>query len=104
MNMETLARFTKAAQEDQKKAARLFLKQLEEKDQVILEHLIDAAVWKERDLASFDDTKAVVPILGPWGRFYFVTTFYRGKLKPRVTPRGLKALAQGLVDVLATEV
>lgn len=103
MNMETFARFTQAAQEDEKKAARLFLKRLKETDQVILERLLDAAVWKEQDLASFDALNEAKPIVGRWGQFYLVSTSYRGDLEPRITPRGLKALAQGLVHVLATE-
>lgn len=103
MNMETLARSTQAALKDKKEAARLLLKQLEKKDQRILERLLDAATWKERDLASFDASKYVLPIEGAWGRFYLVSTFYRGEIAPRLTPRGLKALAQGLVDVISEE-
>lgn len=103
MNMETLARFTQAAQEDKMKAARLFLKRMKEKDQAVLEHLLDAATWRERDLATFDDSRAVVPIEGVWGRFYLVSSFYRGDVEPRLTPRGLKALAEGLVAVISKE-
>lgn len=103
MDMETLALFTLAAQEDKKKAARLFLARLTEGDQTSLEQLLDAAVWKERDLESFDNMRAAVPIDGEWGRFYLVSTFYRGDEEPRLTPRGLKALAQGCVDIISTE-
>ncbi len=103
MDMATLAQFTQAAEEDERKAARLFLARLTEDDQTSLELFLDAAVWKELDLASFDDNRSVVPIEGSWGRFYLVSTFYSGDLQPALTPRGLKKLALGCVHVISME-
>jgi hypothetical protein len=100
--MADLARLTEMARTDAVVAAKAFIGQLGPADRPVLERIIDAALWAEKDLRSFDAEKPVL-IEGKWGRFWFapVRNVDLEKTAPVITPRGMKALAKGVVDLLS---
>ena len=102
MTIADVARLTEIARSDGAMAARALIGQLAPGDRWLIEKLLDVALWSERDIRSFDECKPVL-IEGRWGRYWFapVRDLALEQTAPVITPRGLKALAKGIVDLLA---
>ena len=101
MNMTRWAYFcTWAGTGDAAGAARAFLAEASEDAAA---HLLDAAQWRDEDVVDFEHRGGAVLIDGRWGRFWLAPSDLRKALlppAPRVSPRGVVALARGLVTVL----
>ena len=81
-------------------AARAFLAEASEDAAA---HLLDAASWRDADVVDFEEKKLACLVSGRWGRFWFASSQLRKALlppAPRVSPRGVVALARGLVMLL----
>ena len=101
MKMDRWAYFcTWAASGDATGAARAFLAEASEDAAA---HLLDAAIWRDDDVVDFEREGRGYLIDGRWGRFWLAPSGLRKALlppAPRVSPRGVAALARGLVTVL----
>lgn len=102
MMMAEFVTYTDMAEEYPTKAAKALLRQMTEKNKGTVALLMDASQWREEEISTFNTP---VMIDGKWGRFWLVQSsreFWNLKPKaPVVTLRGLKALGEGLVRVLA---
>lgn len=81
-------------------AARAFLAEASEDAAA---RLLDAASWQDADVVDFESRRDAVLISGDYGKFWLAPSGLRKALlppAPRVSPRGVVALARGLVTVL----
>ena len=104
MNMVLLSTLAEMALLQRRAAASEFIQQVTEKDKSSVGRLLGMALWRERDIQSFELLNEPVLAEGFWGRFWLapdtrVNDDLRTKA-PVLTPRGLRALAQGLVEIL----
>jgi len=102
--MQRFSYFTLWAQSgDPKGAARAFLS---EADEPATAKLLDAALWRDEDVASFEAEQRSYLIDSPAGRFWLAPRDTRKVLlppAPKVSPAGVVALARAIVEALVCE-
>lgn len=108
--MDAVARACRKALTDPRGAAEDFLGELEDPTGSLVLRFIEEpgfAHWTRATVADFEQVGLPVLIRGRWGEIWLcpADTPYYQNLEPRaplVTPRGLRALGRGIVDVLTT--
>lgn len=102
--MELVAMLCFRAQKgDALEAASQLLGALEDRQADIVERLLDFAHLPLHEIEDWERVGHPVLIRGSFGLVWYVPTLPRADvqfLHPVITPRGLRALAQGVVDLL----
>ena len=100
--MQRFSYFTLWAQSgDARGAAQAFLS---EADEPVTAKLMDAALWRDADVESFEVEQRSYLIDSPAGKFWLAPRDIRKVLlppAPKVSPLGVVALARAVVEALA---
>lgn len=101
--MTDLSDLAELALLQRKAAASELVNRLTAEDSDAVGRLMGMALWKEKDIQSFEAMDKPILIDGFWGRFWLAPSRSKSLIPeaPILTPRGLRALAKGLVEVLA---
>ena len=103
MTMRDLAEITVLATTEPRKAARALLASA---PAGAIELLMDAAAWKDRDVEDFERGQLAVLIDGSkFGRYWLASSACKRALvppAPRMSPRGIVALARATVAELSS--
>lgn len=102
--LELAALARQAAAGDPRGAAHSLVASCE--NPAIIERLIRMALWEGAMIEDFERQGQPTLIKGCWGRFWLAPVYPARSLSlrppaPILTPRALKALGRGVVDILA---